>query len=141
MFQLCIHPAKRVREGLLSAIQGLLLKCSCTLKNSRLMLLVSLKIRWLTYLKQEVFLLFIKENEMYVLKCHALWKSRFRCPLHNISLVFSKWKVHYCPYAGVLMCLGCWWLRRGVGSCTGVSWNFILVNWEKLFGGWCGSDF
>ncbi|XP_062115745.1 uncharacterized protein LOC133829920 [Humulus lupulus] len=36
---MCIHPAKRVRQGLLAAIQGLLSKCSCTLKNSRLMLL------------------------------------------------------------------------------------------------------
>ncbi|GMN56495.1 hypothetical protein TIFTF001_025616 [Ficus carica] len=37
--ELCIHPAKRVRQGLLAAIQGLLSKCSCTLKKSRLMLL------------------------------------------------------------------------------------------------------
>ncbi|KAM6570546.1 hypothetical protein CsatB_018531 [Cannabis sativa] len=36
---MCLHPAKRVRQGLLAAIQGLLSKCSCTLKNSRLMLL------------------------------------------------------------------------------------------------------
>ncbi|KAM7526892.1 hypothetical protein LguiA_016794 [Lonicera macranthoides] len=36
---LCVHPAKKVRQGLLAAIQGLLSKCSCTLKNSRLMLL------------------------------------------------------------------------------------------------------
>ncbi|PON90723.1 Coatomer beta subunit [Trema orientale] len=35
----CVHPAKRVRQGLLAAIQGLLSKCSCTLKKSRLMLL------------------------------------------------------------------------------------------------------
>ncbi|XP_024019137.1 uncharacterized protein LOC21399286 isoform X2 [Morus notabilis] len=36
---MCIHPAKRVRQGLLAAIQGLLSKCRCTLKKSRLMLL------------------------------------------------------------------------------------------------------
>lgn len=36
---LCLHPAKRVRRGLLSAIQGLLLKCSHILHGSRLMLL------------------------------------------------------------------------------------------------------
>ncbi|KAK2972025.1 hypothetical protein RJ640_005045 [Escallonia rubra] len=36
---LCVHPAKKVRLGLLAAIQGLLSKCSYTLKESRLMLL------------------------------------------------------------------------------------------------------
>eukprot|EP00257_Ricinus_communis_P015582 XP_015573531.1 uncharacterized protein LOC8280892 isoform X1 [Ricinus communis] len=36
---ICVHPAKKVREGLLGAIQGLLSKCSYTLKDSRLMLL------------------------------------------------------------------------------------------------------
>ncbi|XP_057461310.1 uncharacterized protein LOC130751695 [Actinidia eriantha] len=37
--QLCVHPAKKVRQGLLAAIRGLLSKCSFTLKESRLMLL------------------------------------------------------------------------------------------------------
>ncbi|KAG7955252.1 hypothetical protein I3843_11G060800 [Carya illinoinensis] len=36
---ICVHPAKKVRQGLLAAIQGLLSKCSHTLKGSRLMLL------------------------------------------------------------------------------------------------------
>ncbi|XP_018815607.2 uncharacterized protein LOC108987186 [Juglans regia] len=36
---ICVHPAKKVRQGLLAAIQGLLSKCSHTLKESRLMLL------------------------------------------------------------------------------------------------------
>ncbi|XP_059666693.1 uncharacterized protein LOC132312369 [Cornus florida] len=36
---LCVHPAKKVRRGLLAAIQGLLSKCSHTLKESRIMLL------------------------------------------------------------------------------------------------------
>lgn len=36
---ICVHPAKKVRQGLLAAIQGLLLKCIHTLKESRLMLL------------------------------------------------------------------------------------------------------
>ncbi|XP_050216425.1 uncharacterized protein LOC126667488 [Mercurialis annua] len=36
---ICIHPAKKVRQGLLAAIQGLLSKCSYTLKDSRLLLL------------------------------------------------------------------------------------------------------
>ncbi|WKA13407.1 hypothetical protein VitviT2T_030709 [Vitis vinifera] len=37
--KICVHPAKKVRRGLLVAIQGLLSKCSHTLKKSRLMLL------------------------------------------------------------------------------------------------------
>ncbi|PWA99793.1 ARM repeat superfamily protein [Artemisia annua] len=37
---LCVHPAKRVRQGTMAAIQGLLTTCSRTLKESRLMLLV-----------------------------------------------------------------------------------------------------
>ncbi|WCJ23816.1 ARM repeat superfamily protein [Euphorbia peplus] len=37
--QICVHPAKKVRQGLLAAIRGLLSKCSYTLKQSRLMLL------------------------------------------------------------------------------------------------------
>ncbi|KAK9684121.1 hypothetical protein RND81_10G187600 [Saponaria officinalis] len=36
---LCTHPSKRVRRGLLSSVQGLLLNCSHVLKGSRLMLL------------------------------------------------------------------------------------------------------
>ncbi|KAL6998914.1 hypothetical protein U1Q18_000081 [Sarracenia purpurea var. burkii] len=36
---LCVHPAAKVRHGLLAAIRGLLSKCSSTLKESRLMLL------------------------------------------------------------------------------------------------------
>ncbi|KAL2475889.1 ARM repeat superfamily protein [Abeliophyllum distichum] len=36
---LCVHPTKRVRQGLLVAVQALLSKCSYTLKESRLMLL------------------------------------------------------------------------------------------------------
>ncbi|XP_031115068.1 uncharacterized protein LOC116019112 [Ipomoea triloba] len=36
---LCMHSSKRVRQGLLAAIQGLLTKCCYTLKSSRLMLL------------------------------------------------------------------------------------------------------
>ncbi|XP_076949031.1 uncharacterized protein LOC143621508 [Bidens hawaiensis] len=36
---LCVHPAKRVRQGTVAAIQGLLSTCSLTLKGSRLMLL------------------------------------------------------------------------------------------------------
>ncbi|OVA08901.1 hypothetical protein BVC80_901g20 [Macleaya cordata] len=36
---LCVHPAEKVRRGLVAAIGGLLSKCSCTLKMSRLMLL------------------------------------------------------------------------------------------------------
>uniref|UniRef100_A0A5B6YNE8 TELO2-interacting protein 1 n=1 Tax=Davidia involucrata TaxID=16924 RepID=A0A5B6YNE8_DAVIN len=36
---LCVHPAKKVRRGLLAAISGLLSKCSYTLKESRVMLL------------------------------------------------------------------------------------------------------
>ncbi|KVI02339.1 Armadillo-like helical [Cynara cardunculus var. scolymus] len=42
---LCVHPAKRVRQGTMAAIQGLLSTCSHTLKGSRLMLLwIDLKI-------------------------------------------------------------------------------------------------
>ncbi|XP_038690270.1 uncharacterized protein LOC119989047 [Tripterygium wilfordii] len=37
--QICVHPSRKVRQGLLAAIQGLLLRCSHTLKSSRLMLL------------------------------------------------------------------------------------------------------
>ncbi|KAJ8631292.1 hypothetical protein MRB53_024615 [Persea americana] len=36
---LCIHPAKRVRHGLVDSIRGLLSKCMYTLKRSKLMLL------------------------------------------------------------------------------------------------------
>ncbi|XP_021674719.2 uncharacterized protein LOC110660661 isoform X2 [Hevea brasiliensis] len=36
---ICVHPAKKMRRGLLAAIQGLLSNCSYTLKDSRLMLL------------------------------------------------------------------------------------------------------
>ncbi|XP_065863276.1 uncharacterized protein [Euphorbia lathyris] len=36
---ICVHPAKKIRQGLLAAIQGLLSKCSYNLKQSRLMLL------------------------------------------------------------------------------------------------------
>ncbi|KAK9274612.1 hypothetical protein L1049_021862 [Liquidambar formosana] len=36
---ICVHPAKKVRQGLLAAIRGLLSKCTYTLKESRLMLL------------------------------------------------------------------------------------------------------
>ncbi|KAK1588226.1 hypothetical protein Q3G72_021127 [Acer saccharum] len=36
---ICVHPATKVRRGLLAAIRGLLSKCSFTLKESRLMLL------------------------------------------------------------------------------------------------------
>ncbi|GAV64137.1 hypothetical protein CFOL_v3_07655, partial [Cephalotus follicularis] len=36
---ICVHPAKQVRKGLLVALQGLLSRCSHTLKESRLMLL------------------------------------------------------------------------------------------------------
>ncbi|KAL8195828.1 hypothetical protein R6Q57_025581 [Mikania cordata] len=39
---LCVHPAKRVRQGTMAAIRGLLSTCSRTLKGSRLMLLESL---------------------------------------------------------------------------------------------------
>lgn len=39
--QLCVHPSKKVRLGLLAALQALLCKCSYTLKESRLTLLVS----------------------------------------------------------------------------------------------------
>ncbi|XP_057963630.1 uncharacterized protein LOC131154857 [Malania oleifera] len=37
--RICVHPAKRVRLGLLAGIQGILSKCSHMLKGSRLMLL------------------------------------------------------------------------------------------------------
>ncbi|XP_006344919.2 uncharacterized protein [Solanum tuberosum] len=40
--QLCLHPSRKVRRGLLAAIQGLLSKTSCVLNGSRLMLLESL---------------------------------------------------------------------------------------------------
>nr|XP_023923287.1 TELO2-interacting protein 1 homolog isoform X2 [Quercus suber] len=36
---ICVHPSKKVRQGLLAAIRGLLSECSRTLKKSRLMLL------------------------------------------------------------------------------------------------------
>ncbi|KNA08663.1 hypothetical protein SOVF_160610 isoform A [Spinacia oleracea] len=36
---ICVHPSKRIRRGLLSAVHGLLSKCSCILKESRLILL------------------------------------------------------------------------------------------------------
>ncbi|KAK9099457.1 hypothetical protein Syun_026502 [Stephania yunnanensis] len=36
---ICVHPAKKVRRGLVGAIKGLLSNCSCTLKRSKLMLL------------------------------------------------------------------------------------------------------
>ncbi|CAI9756733.1 unnamed protein product [Fraxinus pennsylvanica] len=36
---LCVHPTKRVRQGLLATVQAFLSKCSYTLKESRLMLL------------------------------------------------------------------------------------------------------
>ncbi|XP_010669990.2 uncharacterized protein LOC104887100 isoform X2 [Beta vulgaris subsp. vulgaris] len=36
---ICVHPSKRIRRGLLSAVQALLLNCSNNLKGSRLMLL------------------------------------------------------------------------------------------------------
>ncbi|GAB2276406.1 hypothetical protein Dimus_011134 [Dionaea muscipula] len=36
---MCVHPAKKLRQAILAAIQGLLLKCSYTLKRSRLMFL------------------------------------------------------------------------------------------------------
>ncbi|XP_021765318.1 uncharacterized protein LOC110729837 isoform X2 [Chenopodium quinoa] len=36
---ICVHPSKRIRRGLVSAVQGLLLKCSYISKGSRLMLL------------------------------------------------------------------------------------------------------
>ncbi|PQM38627.1 uncharacterized protein Pyn_06456 [Prunus yedoensis var. nudiflora] len=36
---ICIHPAKKVRQGLLASIQGLLSKCGYTLRQSRQMLL------------------------------------------------------------------------------------------------------
>lgn len=39
--QLCVHPSKKVRLGVLASVQALLCKCSYTLKESRLMLLVS----------------------------------------------------------------------------------------------------
>ncbi|XP_059277396.1 uncharacterized protein LOC132031442 isoform X1 [Lycium ferocissimum] len=39
---LCMHPSRKVRRGLLAAIQGLLSKTSCVLKGSRLMLLENL---------------------------------------------------------------------------------------------------
>ncbi|CAL1409398.1 unnamed protein product [Linum trigynum] len=37
--QICVHPAKRLRRGLLAAITAMLSRCSSTLKESRLMLL------------------------------------------------------------------------------------------------------
>lgn len=40
-FQICIHPSKKVRKGLVNAARGLLLNCRYTLGESRLMLLVS----------------------------------------------------------------------------------------------------
>ncbi|GJW80290.1 bifunctional dihydrofolate reductase-thymidylate synthase 1-like protein, partial [Tanacetum coccineum] len=40
---LCVHPAKRVRQGIMAAIQGLLTTCSLALKESRLMLQVANK--------------------------------------------------------------------------------------------------
>ncbi|KAF5184034.1 Arm repeat superfamily protein [Thalictrum thalictroides] len=36
---LCVHPARKVRQGLVQSIQGLLSECSYTLKQSRLMML------------------------------------------------------------------------------------------------------
>ncbi|OMP09768.1 hypothetical protein COLO4_05147 [Corchorus olitorius] len=36
---ICVHQAKRVRRGLLAAIEGLLLKCNYTLKKSKMMFL------------------------------------------------------------------------------------------------------
>lgn len=36
---ICVHPAKKIRQGVLAAIRGLLSNCSCTLKGSRLVLL------------------------------------------------------------------------------------------------------
>lgn len=35
--QICVHPAKKIRQGLLASIQGLLSRCTYTLKESRLM--------------------------------------------------------------------------------------------------------
>ncbi|XP_030527813.1 TELO2-interacting protein 1 homolog isoform X2 [Rhodamnia argentea] len=36
---ICVHPAKRLRRGLLAAIEGILTKCNNTLKESKLLLL------------------------------------------------------------------------------------------------------
>ncbi|KAJ6917749.1 hypothetical protein NC652_019931 [Populus alba x Populus x berolinensis] len=36
---ICLHPARKVRQGLLAVIRGLLSKCSCTLKQSKSMFL------------------------------------------------------------------------------------------------------
>lgn len=36
---ICVHPAKRLRRGLLAAIEGILTKCNNTLKQSKLLLL------------------------------------------------------------------------------------------------------
>ncbi|XP_056163180.1 uncharacterized protein LOC115689602 [Syzygium oleosum] len=36
---ICVHPAKRLRRGLLAAIEGILTKCNNTLKDSKLLLL------------------------------------------------------------------------------------------------------
>ncbi|PIA42782.1 hypothetical protein AQUCO_02000317v1 [Aquilegia coerulea] len=38
---LCVHPSRKVRQGLVNSIQGLLSECSYTLKQSRLMLLIT----------------------------------------------------------------------------------------------------
>lgn len=41
VYQLAVHPAEKVRKGLVESTRGLLINCCCTLKRSKLMLLVS----------------------------------------------------------------------------------------------------
>lgn len=49
--QLCMHPAEKVRQGVVDSIRNMLLNCSSSLKKSKLMLLVSN----LTHLAMNIF--------------------------------------------------------------------------------------
>lgn len=42
LFQLCVHPAGKIRKALVDGIGGLLSNCRCTLERSKIMLLVSI---------------------------------------------------------------------------------------------------
>ncbi|KAG8658701.1 hypothetical protein MANES_03G176500v8 [Manihot esculenta] len=67
---ICVHSAKKVRRGLLAAIQGLLSKCSYTLKDSRLMLLVTAA-RFL-----DVLFLCLSQNSLFAGDLHKLTSAR-----------------------------------------------------------------
>ncbi|KAI8006645.1 hypothetical protein LOK49_LG07G03665 [Camellia lanceoleosa] len=79
--KLCVHSAKKVRQGLLAAIRGLLSKCIYTLKDSRLMLLVSTA-RFL-----DVFALCLGQNSVFAgsLKKLTLARPASTGYLHSIT--------------------------------------------------------